>query len=95
MFKNKNFNGGDFDDFFLLKIPCVTVRAIFYCQNYTFDTVGPVESLINKRCKGQQHMRWSREGLHALLQLRAAVNSNDWNDICERHIEEAVYHKTA
>ena len=54
-----------------------------------------VESLINKRCKGQQHMRWSREGLHALLQVRAAVNSNDWNDICERHIEKAVYHKAA
>jgi hypothetical protein len=54
-----------------------------------------VESLINKRCKGQQHMRWSREGLHALLQVRAAVNSNDWNDICERHIENAVYQKAA
>ena len=54
-----------------------------------------VERLINKRCKGQQHMRWSREGLHALLQVRAALNSNDWNDICERHIEKAVYHKAA
>jgi len=54
-----------------------------------------VESLINKRCKGQQHMRWSRAGLHALLQVRAAVNSNDWNDICERHIKNAVYHKAA
>jgi hypothetical protein len=54
-----------------------------------------VESLINKRCKGHQHMRWSREGLHALLQVRAAVNSNDWNTICERHIVEAVYHKAA
>ncbi len=54
-----------------------------------------VESLINKRCKGQQHMRWSREGLHALLQVRAAVNSDDWNDICERHIAEAVYKNAA
>ena len=54
-----------------------------------------VESLINKRCKGKQHMRWSREGLHALLQVRAAVNSNDWNAICDRHIQEAVYHKAA
>ncbi len=50
-----------------------------------------VESLINKRCKGQQHMRWSREGLHALLQVRAAVNSNDWSTICERHINDSVY----
>ena len=54
-----------------------------------------VESLINQRCKGQQHMRWSREGLHALLQIRAAVNSNDWNDISETHIAEAIYHKAA
>tara|TARA_B110000091_G_scaffold194106_1_gene219674 strand:- start:2696 stop:4066 length:1371 start_codon:yes stop_codon:yes gene_type:complete len=54
-----------------------------------------VESLINKRCKGQQHMRWSREGLHALLQVRAAVNSGDWNDICERHIESAMYKDAA
>ena len=54
-----------------------------------------VESLINQRCKGKQHMRWSREGLHALLQVRAAVSSNDWSDICEQHIEEAVYKKAA
>lgn len=37
-----------------------------------------VESLINQRCKGQQHMRWSREGLNPVLQLRAAIHSNDW-----------------
>jgi hypothetical protein len=52
-----------------------------------------VENLINKRCKGQQHMRWSRGGLHALLQVRAAVNSNDWTAICERHID-VLYKKT-
>ena len=39
-----------------------------------------VESLINKRCKGQQHMRWSREGLNPLLQLRAAIHSNEWTE---------------
>lgn len=50
-----------------------------------------VESLINQRCKGQQHMRWSRKGLHALVQIRAAVNSNDWNGICEDHIKKAIY----
>jgi hypothetical protein len=54
-----------------------------------------VESLINQRCKGQQHMRWSREGLHALLQIRAAVNSNDWSSICEHHIAVSVYRKAA
>jgi hypothetical protein len=54
-----------------------------------------VESLINQRCKGKQHMRWSREGLHALLQIRASVNSNDWNVICESHINDSVYRKAA
>jgi protein-tyrosine-phosphatase len=37
-----------------------------------------VESLINQRCKGQQHMRWTREGVHPLLQLRAFIASNEW-----------------
>jgi len=40
-----------------------------------------VESLINQRCKGQQHMRWSREGLDPILQIRAAMSSQDWNKI--------------
>ena len=38
-----------------------------------------VESLINQRCKGSQHMRWTREGVHPLLQIRSYVASNDWN----------------
>lgn len=54
-----------------------------------------VESLINNRCKGQQHMRWSREGLHALLQVRAAVNSDDWNSRCMTHIIDSLYSKGA
>jgi len=37
-----------------------------------------VESLINQRCKGQQHMRWTRDGVHPLLQIRAFIASNDW-----------------
>ena len=39
-----------------------------------------VESLINQRCKGQQHMLWSREGLNPILQLRAKIHSNDWDN---------------
>jgi hypothetical protein len=40
-----------------------------------------VESLINRRCKGQQHMRWSRNGLNPLLQIRAAMHSKgEWAD---------------
>jgi len=37
-----------------------------------------VESLINQRCKGQQHMRWTRLGVHKLLQIRAYIASNNW-----------------
>jgi hypothetical protein len=39
-----------------------------------------VESLINQRCKRQQQMRWSREGLNPILQIRAAIFSDDWNE---------------
>jgi len=49
-----------------------------------------VESLINQRCKGQQHMRWSREGLDPLLQLRAAIGSNDWNDRWQQAVRNAI-----
>ena len=40
-----------------------------------------VESLINQRCKRQQHMRWSRTGLDPIMQLRATINSHsDWKN---------------
>lgn len=40
-----------------------------------------VESLINQRCKGKQHMRWTRSGLNPVLQLRAAIHSfGEWNN---------------
>jgi len=32
----------------------------------------------NQRCKGQQHMRWSRDGLDPILQIKVAIVSNDW-----------------
>jgi hypothetical protein len=49
-----------------------------------------VESLINQRCKGQQHMRWSREGLDPLLQLRASISSNDWNKVWRTAVANVV-----
>jgi hypothetical protein len=51
-----------------------------------------VESLINKRCKGKQHMRWSREGLNPILQIRAAMGSDDWNIIREMAVMNVVNH---
>lgn len=38
-----------------------------------------VESIINQRCKAKQHMSWTRDGLHGLLQIRAAVlSTRNW-----------------
>ena len=45
-----------------------------------------VESLINQRCKGQQHMKWSRDGLHNILTLRAAMNTYTWSSVWEKHV---------
>jgi hypothetical protein len=51
-------------------------KGLVFTSNLAESTV---ESLINQRCKGQQHMRWSREGLNPVLQLRAAIHSQDWS----------------
>ena len=51
-------------------------NGLVFTSNLAESTV---ESLINRRCKGQQHMRWSRKGLDPLLQIRAALNSKgEW-----------------
>lgn len=49
-----------------------------------------IESLINQRCKGQQHMRWSRAGLDPILQLRAAIHSNEWKDSWKLAVGNAI-----
>jgi hypothetical protein len=36
---------------------------------------------INRRCKKQQKMRWSREGLNPILQIRATITSNEWDTL--------------
>lgn len=53
-----------------------------------------VESLINQRCKGKQHMQWSREGVQPILQIRAAAASNDWQLNWQKYILGA-YQKAA
>tara|TARA_B110000211_G_C14032467_1_gene532842 strand:+ start:222 stop:1550 length:1329 start_codon:yes stop_codon:yes gene_type:complete len=52
-------------------------EGLVFTSNLAESTV---ESLINQRCKGQQHMRWSRDGLNPVLQLRAAIYSDDWSN---------------
>lgn len=49
-----------------------------------------VESLINQRCKGKQHMRWTREGLDPVLQIRAAICSNNWDKVWATAVLNAV-----
>ena len=49
-----------------------------------------VESLINQRCKRKQHMRWSRGGLHSILLIRAAINSDQWASNWVTHISGAL-----
>jgi hypothetical protein len=53
------------------------LKGMIFTSNLAESTV---ESLINQRCKGQQHMRWSREGLNPILQLRATIHSDDWDN---------------
>ena len=62
-------------------------QGLVFTSNLAESTV---ESLINQRCKGQQHMRWSREGIEPLLQLRAAIASNDWKDIWKTAVLNSV-----
>ncbi len=54
-----------------------------------------VENLINKRCKGKQHMKWSREGVHPLLQVRASCASNDWSDFGRQYVLKAITQKAS
>jgi hypothetical protein len=53
-----------------------SIAAFYIIATYLIT----LPSLINQRCKGQQHMRWSREGLNPVLQLRASIFSNDWSN---------------
>ena len=63
-------------------------NGLVFTSNLAESTV---ESLINRRCKGQQHMRWSREGLDPLLQIRAALNSKgEWDSKWKTAILNAV-----
>lgn len=54
-----------------------------------------VETLINQRCKGKQHMKWTRRGAHVLLQLRAACASNDWIEHAHQYILPAITQRIA
>lgn len=54
-----------------------------------------VESLINQRCKGKKHMRWSREGVQAVLSVRAAICSGNWLNLWDNWVQETLVHRAA
>jgi hypothetical protein len=58
-------------------------RGLVFTSNVAESNV---ESLINQRCKCQQHMTWSREGVQPLLQIRAAIHSKEWNQRWEHTV---------
>jgi hypothetical protein len=66
--------------------------GLIFTSNLAESTV---ESLINQRCKGQQHMLWSRAGLHAVLQVRAAISSKYWPNIWQDVTMSALCKKAA
>jgi len=39
-----------------------------------------IDSLINARHKRKQKMQWTREGAHNVLQIRASMVSNEWEE---------------
>lgn len=49
-----------------------------------------IENLINRRCKGRQHMKWLRKGVHPLLQVRASFASNDWKIFGDQYVLNAI-----
>jgi hypothetical protein len=53
-----------------------------------------INRLINTRQKKNQQMSWTREGAHHILQIRASILSDTWNQDWEK-IEKQIYLKTA
>jgi hypothetical protein len=62
-------------------------NGLVFTSNIAESTVN---TLINERQKGKQKMLWSREGAHNVLQIRAAVRSESW-DQAWKSVEEMVY----
>ncbi len=46
-----------------------------------------VEHLLNDRCKRKQKMQWSRDGIHAVIQIRVSQASDDWDNDWENIIK--------
>ena len=65
--------------------------GLVYTSNFAESTVN---TLINERQKGKQKMLWSRDGAHHVLQIRASIASNTWNNDWDK-IEQKLYKQAA
>lgn len=65
--------------------------GLVYTSNFAESTVN---TLINERQKGKQKMLWSRDGAHHVLQIRASIASNTWNNDWDK-IEQTLYKQAA
>jgi len=59
-------------------------KGLAYTSHVAESTV---EHLLNDRCKRRQKMQWSREGIHAVIQIRVSQASGDWDDDWENAIK--------
>ncbi|MDV2997529.1 MAG: ISKra4 family transposase ISAcas1 [Chroococcidiopsis sp. SAG 2025] len=58
---------------------------------YTSQTVeSQIDLLINARHKRKQKMQWTREGAHNVLQIRAKMESHEWNRQWQDAVLEAL-----
>ena len=64
---------------------------LVYTSNIAESTVN---TLINNRQKGKQKMLWGRDGAHNVLQIRASVFSNSWENDWAK-VESKIYRKAA
>ena len=50
-------------------------------QVFTSQTAeSHIDTLINERHKRKQKMQWTREGAHNVMQIRASMESNEWDE---------------
>jgi len=49
-----------------------------------------IDSLINARHQRKQKMQWTREGAHNVLQIRAKMESQEWNGQWQDAVLEAL-----
>ena len=60
-------------------------------QTYTSQVAeSHIDSLINARHKRKQKMQWTREGAHNVLQIRAKMESKEWNEQWQDAVLEAL-----